>query len=42
MKNSADPKLLYTVEYDNLGNVWKKDTYVYDKSRANYRGEKYR
>ena len=28
----ADPKLLYTVEYDNLGNVWKKDTYVYDKS----------
>ena len=28
----ANPKLLYTVEYDNLGNVWKKDTYVYDKS----------
>ena len=28
----ADPKLLYTVEYDNLGNIWKKDTYVYDKS----------
>lgn len=27
-----DPKLLYTIEYDNLGNVWKKDTYVYDKS----------
>ena len=28
----ADPKLLYTVEYDNLGNIWKKDTYVYDKA----------
>ena len=28
----ADPKLLYTVEYDNLGNIWKKDTYVYNKA----------
>ena len=28
----ADPKLLYTVEYDNLDNIWKKDTYVYDKA----------
>ena len=27
-----DPKLLFTNEYDNLGNLWKKDTYVYDKA----------
>lgn len=25
-----NPKLLYTDEHDNLGNLWKKDTYVYD------------
>lgn len=28
----ANPKLLYTVEYDNLGNIWKKDTYIYNKA----------
>ena len=25
-----NPKLLYTDEHDNLDNLWKKDTYVYD------------